>query len=44
MGAVAAESVDMRSEYADQILTKAIAANGLYEGTYPLLSALSRPS
>lgn len=43
MGAIAAESVDMRHEYANQILTKAIAANGLYEGTYPLLSALSRP-
>lgn len=43
MGAIAAESVDMRDEYANHILTKAIAANGLYEGTYPLLSALSRP-
>ncbi|SEH47678.1 MULTISPECIES: argininosuccinate synthase [Atopobiaceae] len=43
MGAIAAESVDMRNEYAEQVLTKAVAANGLYEGTYPLLSALSRP-
>lgn len=43
MGAIAAESVDLRNEYANQVLTKAIAANGLYEGSYPLLSALSRP-
>ena len=43
MGAIAAETVDLRDLYADQFLTKAIAANGLYEGTYPLLSALSRP-
>ena len=43
MGAIAAEAVDLRDLYADQFLTKAIAANGLYEGTYPLLSALSRP-
>ena len=43
MGAIYAEAVDLRQEYADTILTKAIAANGLYEDSYPLLSALSRP-
>lgn len=43
MGAIAAFAVDMREEYADGYLSKAIAANGLYENTYPLLSALSRP-
>lgn len=43
MGAIAAEAMDMREEYAQEYLTKALAANGLYENTYPLLSALSRP-
>ncbi len=43
MGAVYSEALDMRADYAEKILTKAIAANGLYEDTYPLLSALSRP-
>ena len=43
MGAIASEAVDMRAEYADKILSKAIWANGKYEGVYPLLSALSRP-
>jgi argininosuccinate synthase len=43
MGAIASEAIDMREEYANEILPKAIAANALYENTYPLLSALSRP-
>ena len=43
MGAIASEAIDMREEYADKYLTKALAANGLYENSYPLLSALSRP-
>jgi argininosuccinate synthase len=43
MGAIASEAVDMREEYASEILPRAIAANALYENTYPLLSALSRP-
>ncbi len=43
MGAIVSEAVDMREEYADRILSKAIWANGKYEGIYPLLSALSRP-
>ena len=43
MGAIASEAIDMREEYADTILAKAIWANGKYEGIYPLLSALSRP-
>ena len=33
----------MRAEYAEKIVSKAIWANGKYEGVYPLLSALSRP-
>ncbi len=43
MGAIASEAIDMREEYAERILAKAIWANGKYEGVYPLLSALSRP-
>lgn len=43
MGAIASEAVDMREEYAEEVITHAIAANALYEETYPLLSALSRP-
>lgn len=43
MGAIASFAVDMREEYANEFLTLALAANGLYENSYPLLSALSRP-
>ena len=42
-GAIEARVIDMRDEYADKILTNALAANSLYENKYPLLSALSRP-
>ena len=44
MGALDCIIVDLREEYAENFLTKAIAANGLYENKYPLLSALSRPA
>ena len=43
IGAIRSEALDMREEYAAEYLTRAIAANALYEGVYPLLSALSRP-
>ncbi len=43
MGAIYSDAVDLRKSYASRVLTKAIAANALYEDTYPLLSALSRP-
>ena len=43
MGAIASFAVDMREEYASEFLTLALAANGLYENLYPLLSALWRP-
>lgn len=43
MGVIASFAVDMREEYANEFLTLALAANGLYENSYPLLSALSRP-
>src|SRR4051795_7756233 len=42
-GAVEAKVVDARSEFADDFLVPAIRANALYEGKYPLVSALSRP-
>lgn len=41
----AADSVvkDVRQEYVDDYLSKALKANALYENKYPLVSALSRP-
>jgi argininosuccinate synthase len=42
-GAVESVVVDCREEFARDFLGPAIRANGLYEGTYPLVSSLSRP-
>jgi argininosuccinate synthase len=42
-GAVDAVVVDARREFADDFLAPSIKANALYEGKYPLVSALSRP-
>jgi len=42
-GAVEAVVVDARAEMADEFVLPAIKANALYEGKYPLVSALSRP-
>ena len=42
-GAVAAEVADARDEFADDYCLPALKANGMYMGTYPLVSALSRP-
>jgi argininosuccinate synthase len=42
-GAVEAEVVDARAEFAADYLMPALKANALYEGRYPLVSALSRP-
>ena len=42
-GAVKAIVVDARAEYAQDFVTPALRANALYEGKYPLVSALSRP-
>lgn len=41
----AAESIclDVREEYVEEFLAKALRANALYENKYPLLSAMSRP-
>lgn len=42
-GAVDAVVVDCREEYARDFVGPALRANALYEGKYPLVSALSRP-
>ncbi|MCU1376471.1 MAG: argininosuccinate synthase, partial [Actinomycetia bacterium] len=42
-GAIEALVVDARQEFADEYVSKALKANALYEGKYPLVSALSRP-
>lgn len=42
-GAVAYEELDLREEFAREHLAPVIRANALYEGQYPLVSALSRP-
>ncbi|MBO4352107.1 MAG: argininosuccinate synthase, partial [Eggerthellaceae bacterium] len=42
-GAIACHVVDMREEFVNEYLTRALQANALYENKYPLLSALSRP-
>ena len=42
-GAIAAEVIDARDEFAEQFVAPALAANAMYEGRYPLVSALSRP-
>ena len=42
-GAIEAEVINAREEYANDFLVPAIKANALYEGRYPLVSALSRP-
>jgi argininosuccinate synthase len=42
-GAVEAEVVDCREEYAADYCVPALKANALYEGRYPLVSSLSRP-
>ena len=43
MGALDAQIVDMRETFANDYISKALMANGMYEQKYPLLSALSRP-
>lgn len=42
-GALECVVVDARDEMAEEFCASAIAANALYEGKYPLVSALSRP-
>ena len=42
-GAIACHVLDVKQEFASEYLSKALKANALYEGVYPLISALSRP-
>jgi argininosuccinate synthase len=42
-GASEAYFIDAKEAFADEVLLKALWTNALYEGEYPLLSALSRP-
>lgn len=42
-GAIEAVVVDAREEFAHDFVAPAIQANALYEGRYPLVSALARP-
>ncbi len=42
-GAVAAHVVDAKEEFAREFLAPALRANALYEGVYPLATALARP-
>jgi argininosuccinate synthase len=42
-GAIEVEVIDARADFADHFLVPALRANALYEGKYPLVSALSRP-
>ena len=43
LGAVDAVMIDARERFIDDYAYKALAANALYEGVYPLSAALSRP-
>ncbi|MEA2551680.1 MAG: argininosuccinate synthase [Actinomycetota bacterium] len=42
-GAVSVRVIDAVDRYAEEVLSKAIKANGLYEAKYPMISGLSRP-
>lgn len=42
-GALDAQVIDAREEFANEYVTRALAANALYQDRYPLVSALSRP-
>ena len=43
MGAVESHVIDTTKEFADEFVAYAIYGNSMYEGKYPLVSALSRP-
>jgi argininosuccinate synthase len=43
IGAIESVVKDVREEYVEEFLAKALKANALYENKYPLLSAMSRP-
>ena len=43
IGAVESIVKDVREEYVEEFLARALKANALYENKYPLVSAMSRP-
>jgi argininosuccinate synthase len=43
VGAIESIVKDVREEYVEEYLSKALKANALYENKYPLVSAMSRP-
>ncbi|WP_125702380.1 argininosuccinate synthase [Lacticaseibacillus daqingensis] len=43
IGAIESYAIDAQDEFANEYVTPVIKANALYEGDYPLVSALSRP-
>ncbi|MCG7332785.1 argininosuccinate synthase [Salinicoccus roseus] len=43
MGAIESHVIDTTKEFADEFVAYAIYGNAMYEGKYPLVSALSRP-
>ena len=43
VGAVEALTLDLKDEFAERFVLPALRANAMYEGVYPLVSALSRP-
>lgn len=43
VGAIESYAIDAQDEFADTYVAPVIKANALYEGDYPLVSALSRP-
>lgn len=43
LGAVESHMIDATEEFADEYILPALKANALYEGEYPVVSALSRP-
>ncbi|MEM3462553.1 MAG: argininosuccinate synthase [Candidatus Bathyarchaeia archaeon] len=43
LGALRHYSIDAKEEFANEYIARAIKANALYEGKYPLSTALSRP-
>jgi argininosuccinate synthase len=43
IGAIESIVTDVRTEYVDDYVSRALMANALYENKYPLVSALSRP-
>ena len=43
IGAVRHYSIDAREEFVEEYVSRAVKANGLYEGSYPLSTAIARP-